>query len=99
MALAPLAGLACLLGHRIRGSGARPRVARRAMEKIGPTGELSSRPKERESVNSFSFVFLNFPKQIFKWILNSFRVLNQTTQYKNSNAVACMHKHVARPYS
>ena len=44
-----------------------------------------------------NFLFFYF-KANFKSILNSFRILDSTTHYNKSNAPACMHNNIAKPY-
>ena len=65
------------------------------------SGKLASGPKsERGREENFPFLFL---KHIFKTKFNSnlnpFAILIKPKHHKNKYAAACMHKHVARPYS
>jgi hypothetical protein len=69
----------------MRGRGEEERAARggnRRVRAVGCWAELDQ--KQRREKNSFSFSF----HSIFQKILNPLLNLNQTTQYKNSNATA-----------
>ena len=58
----------------------------------------AKRQGEREG-KEFLFFFLNTFSKSNSIQIQTLAVLNQTTQLKNSNVAACMHKHVTRPYS
>jgi hypothetical protein len=78
----------------VKPSGPKERERR---EQLGCSGQ-----KLRRKKGEGNFLFLLFLKAFqihFQKNLNSFSVLVKTTQHKNSNAAACMHNHVARPYS
>jgi len=50
---------------------------------------------------SFYFYFLLFQSHfqiLFKTQFESFCIFVKTTHYKNTNALACMHNNVAKPY-
>jgi len=51
-------------------------------------------------ISKFSFLFFFYFKAIFiyKSNFNYFKFSIKTTQPNTSNARACMHKHVAKPY-
>jgi hypothetical protein len=91
------AGLAGL-GPR-RGNGERPTRGEASgrgdgglRAKDGLLGFTGQKPGRRMK---FLFFFLFKYFKHFQMILNPILNLNQTTQYKNSNATSCVHKHVS----
>jgi hypothetical protein len=66
---------------------------------VGWATQAKAEKEERERKILVFFLFLEFPKQFSNEFSVLCSVLNQTTQYRNSNAAASMHNHVARPYN
>ena len=64
----------------------------------GPRGVESWCWARRGRRERFLFFFFFYFKTISKSNLNHFVFWIKTTHYKNTNAPACMHNHVSKPY-